>query len=313
MRPKNSPAMLNEEGATSEAQLLELLALRAAGLPPRMLLRLFLSDEAKPAELPLDLPTDINCYREMIERSLPLAEEELARCRQAGITLLPYFASDYPVALHALGGSRPVLLHAKGDLGLLQSPASILGIVGTRQPSPEGLAAAHRIAYEEAEKGRVILSGLAYGCDAAAHHGHSKRQGVPSPSSPRALTAHTPRHIKHSKIGSSSRVDLCSPNIRWPRPSTRTASSLVTACKPPSAPSFSSSNAVPKAARCTPCASPKSTTARSSHSLPTPTASPRWRGIGSSSNQGALSPGKSALYAEGNFRICAAKFLYIRK
>ena len=169
--------MLNEEGATSEAQLLELMALRAAGLPPRKLLRLFLSDEAKPAELPLDLPTDIDCYREMIERSLPLAEEELARCRQAGITLLPYFASDYPVALHALGGARPVLLHAKGDLGLLQSPASILGIVGTRQPSPEGLAAAHRIAYEEAEKGRVILSGLAYGCDAAAHHGALEATG----------------------------------------------------------------------------------------------------------------------------------------
>ena len=147
------------------------------GLPPGKLLRLFLSDEAKPAELPLDLPTDIDCYREMIERALPLAEEELARCRQAGITLLPYFASDYPIALRALGGSRPVLLHAKGDLGLLQSPASILGIVGTRQPSPEGLAAAHRIAYEEAEKGRVILSGLAYGCDAAAHHGALEATG----------------------------------------------------------------------------------------------------------------------------------------
>ena len=177
MRPKNSPAMLNVEGATSEAQLLELMALRAAGLPPRKLLRLFLSDEAKPAELPLDLPKDIDYYREMIERALPLAEEELARCRQAGITLLPYFASDYPVALHALGGSRPVLLHAKGDLGLLQSPASILGIVGTRQPSPEGLAAAHHIAYKEAEKGRVILSGLAYGCDTAAHHGALEATG----------------------------------------------------------------------------------------------------------------------------------------
>lgn len=169
--------MLNEEGATSEAQLLELLALRAAGLPPRKLLHLFLSDEAKPAELPLDLPKDIDCYREMIERALTLAEEELARCRQAGITLLPYFASDYPTALHALGGARPVLLYAKGNLGLLQSPTSILGIVGTRQPSPEGLAAAHRIAYEEAEKGRVILSGLAYGCDAAAHHGALEATG----------------------------------------------------------------------------------------------------------------------------------------
>ena len=169
--------MLNEEGATSEAQLLELMALRAAGLPPRKLLRLFLSDEAKPAELPLDLPTDIDCYREMIEQALPLAKEELARCRQGDITLLPYFASDYPPALQGLGGARPVLLYAKGELGLLQSPASILGIVGTRQPSPKGLAAAHRIAYEEAEKGRVILGGLAYGCDAAAHHGALEATG----------------------------------------------------------------------------------------------------------------------------------------
>ena len=206
--------MLNEEGATSEVQLLELMALRAAGLPPRKLLRLFLSDEAKPAELPLDLPTDIDCYRRMIERALPLAEEELARCRQAGITLLPYFASDYPVALHALGGSRPVLLHAKGDLGLLQSPASILGIVGTRQPSPEGLAAAHRIAYEEAEKGRVILSGLAYGCDAAAHHGALEATGRTIAIIATGLDRTHPGHIKHSKIGSSPRVDLCSPNIR---------------------------------------------------------------------------------------------------
>ena len=70
-----------------------------------------------------------------------------------------------------------MLLYAEGDLSLLQSPASILGIVGTRQPSPEGLAAAHRIAYEEAEKGRIILSGLAYGCDAAAHHGALEATG----------------------------------------------------------------------------------------------------------------------------------------
>ena len=143
--------MLNVEGATNEAQLLELMALRAVGLPPRKLLRLFLSDEAKPAELPLDLPTDIDCYRRMIERALPLAEEELARCRQAGITLLPYFASDYPVALHALGGSRPVLLHAKGDLGLLQSPASILGIEQHGACSAQGVKCRRVVAGEVGE------------------------------------------------------------------------------------------------------------------------------------------------------------------
>ena len=305
--------MLNEEGATSEAQLLELMALRAAGLPPRKLLRLFLSDEAKPAELPLDLPKDIDCYREMIERALPLAEEELARYRQAGITLLPYFANDYPKALHALGGARPVLLYAKGNLDLLQSPASILGIVGTRQPSPEGLAAAHRIAYEEAEKGRVILSGLAYGCDAAAHHGALEATGRTIAVIATGLDrAHPEAHqALQDRIIASGGLVLSEYPLATPVDTYR----LVARDRLQAALSAEllSSNAGQRAARCTPCASPKGTTARSSHVLPIPTASPRWRGIGSSSNQGALSPGKSALYAEGNFHICAAKFLYIRK
>ena len=143
--------MLNEEGATSEAQLLELLALRAAGLPPRKLLRLFLSDEAKPAELPLDLPKDIDCYREMIERALPLAEEELARCRQAGITLLPYFASDYPTALHALDERAPCCSMPRATW-VTSKPYLHPRHRRYTPAKSRGLAAAHHIAYEEAEK-----------------------------------------------------------------------------------------------------------------------------------------------------------------
>lgn len=157
----------------SEEQLLELLALRSSGIPSRQLLRLFSDNEATQPELPLGLPTGIECYRDIIERALPSAKEELARCLQSDTYLLPYFSPEYPEKLRALGGAQPSLLYARGNLQLLHSAPTHtpLAIIGTRQPSYEGLTEAYRIAREEAKQGAIILSGLAYGCDAAAHRG----------------------------------------------------------------------------------------------------------------------------------------------
>ena len=162
-----------QQNPDSEEQLLELLALRSSGIPSRQLLRLFSDNEATQPELPLDLPTGIECYRDIIERALPCAKEELARCLQSNTHLLPCFSPKYPEKLRSLGGAQPSLLYARGNLQLLHStPAhTLLAIIGTRQPSYEGLTAAYRIAREEAKQGAIILSGLAYGCDAAAHRG----------------------------------------------------------------------------------------------------------------------------------------------
>lgn len=153
-----------------EGKLLELLALRSVGIAPRKLLELFAPSEVHPLELPLGLPTGLDCYSDEIERALPQAEEELALCRQAGISILPFFSPSYPKALETLGRSRPVLLYALGRLELLDS-AERITIVGTRSPSPEGERAAYKLAYQRATKGETIISGLALGCDAAAHRG----------------------------------------------------------------------------------------------------------------------------------------------
>ena len=162
-----------QQKPNSEEQLLELLALRSSGIPSRQLLRLFSDNEATQPELPLGLPTGIECYQDIIERALLCAKEELARCLQSDTYLLPYFSPDYPEQLRVLGGAQPPLLYARGNLQLLHSaPAhATLAIIGTRQPSYEGLTAAYRIAREEAKQGAIILSGLAYVCDAAAHRG----------------------------------------------------------------------------------------------------------------------------------------------
>ena len=62
---------------------------------------------------------------------------------------------------------KPVYL--LGEAGLLSRP--IIGIVGSRHASPQGMADSFWFAKELARAGCVIVSGLAVGIDAAAHRG----------------------------------------------------------------------------------------------------------------------------------------------
>jgi DNA processing protein len=63
----------------------------------------------------------------------------------------------------------PILLFARGRLELLES--IMLGVVGTRRPTPYGLAATERLAADLAHAGLTIVSGMARGIDTAAHKG----------------------------------------------------------------------------------------------------------------------------------------------
>lgn len=53
-----------------------------------------------------------------------------------------------------------------------------VAIVGTRKPSVYGKEVAHRLAYELAQKGIIIVSGLALGIDAIAHKGALEAGGI---------------------------------------------------------------------------------------------------------------------------------------
>lgn len=69
----------------------------------------------------------------------------------------------------------PTLLYVHGDPDYLQQPQ--LAIVGSRNPTPSGLALAREFSSYLAEFGLTISSGLATGIDAAAHAGALDGQG----------------------------------------------------------------------------------------------------------------------------------------
>ncbi|OHC64160.1 MAG: DNA protecting protein DprA [Rhodocyclales bacterium GWA2_65_20] len=92
----------------------------------------------------------------------------LAWAQEAGNRIVTLADPDYPQALLATA-DPPVLLYAKGRTELLNRPA--LAIVGSRNATRQGEANATAFAAALSAAGLTIVSGLALGCDAAAHRG----------------------------------------------------------------------------------------------------------------------------------------------
>src|SRR2546425_11802298 len=73
----------------------------------------------------------------------------------------------YPALLGAIPAPPP--LFVRGEL--VDDDTLALAIVGSRRPTPYGLAVAERLASDLAARGVTIVSGLARGLDTAAHRG----------------------------------------------------------------------------------------------------------------------------------------------
>jgi DNA processing protein len=97
-----------------------------------------------------------------------LLEQTLAWLLEPGNSLLTLADSDFPRPLLEIA-DPPAMLFCKGRRELLGSPG--LGIVGSRNATPQGLRDAEAFAHALSDAGLTIVSGLALGIDAAAHRG----------------------------------------------------------------------------------------------------------------------------------------------
>lgn len=95
-------------------------------------------------------------------------ELEMERAEQFDATLIPPWDERFPARLREIY-DPPAFLWMRGNLRPDESP--MITIVGTRRCTDYGRAQAHHFASTLARRGFTIVSGLAYGIDAAAHKG----------------------------------------------------------------------------------------------------------------------------------------------
>lgn len=94
------------------------------------------------------------------------AEKEVEKTEKEGVTILSYLDTDYPQRLKELEDA-PTILFYKGNADL--NHHRIISLVGTRQATDYGRKVTEEIVSEIAKYNPLIISGLAYGIDIAAH------------------------------------------------------------------------------------------------------------------------------------------------
>lgn len=106
------------------------------------------------------------------------AEKEWKYCRKHDITAIASTDPDYPPLLREIP-DYPHVIYVKGDPKILA--ARTLSIVGTRDTTPYGQTMCHKLVEHLSERvpRLVVVSGLAFGIDAAAHRA-ALAAGIPT-------------------------------------------------------------------------------------------------------------------------------------
>lgn len=142
------------------------------GVTARKMLERFGSIEAVFAASVAELSAVPRVSDAQAERLLAVSLDEMAArleaLSDAGIDVLTWDDDDYPANLRAAADAPP-LLFVQG--ALLARDKDAVAIVGSREATPQALALAERLGYEMAQRGLVVVSGLALGIDTAAHRG----------------------------------------------------------------------------------------------------------------------------------------------
>lgn len=98
-----------------------------------------------------------------------------------GIGIFSYFDDCYPDILKQCTDENgkldpPILLYYRGNLDALKMPG--VAVIGTREPTENGIKAGLYFSEQFATKGYNIVSGLAIGCDTTGHKGALQAGGI---------------------------------------------------------------------------------------------------------------------------------------
>jgi DNA processing protein len=91
-------------------------------------------------------------------------QREIDRIRAAGVTVLTWHDSNYPMLLREVDDLPPIL-YARGPIGATKT----VTVLGTRKPTAYGREVAKHLSGELAEAGVTIVSGITRGVEGLAH------------------------------------------------------------------------------------------------------------------------------------------------
>jgi DNA processing protein len=103
------------------------------------------------------------------------AADQQQKMMDAGAQLISFHDPAYPAQLREIY-DPPLVLFAIGNGAFMTTHG--IAVVGTRRPTPYGLAAAERLSADLARAGLTIVSGMARGIDSAAHQAALRENGT---------------------------------------------------------------------------------------------------------------------------------------
>jgi DNA processing protein len=168
--PDSRAAALNEARVDVQTvvavSMLPVSRLRAAAAFQELRLGLSYGDPLEDVLAACGVPSD--AHGALIDEALRRAASALDAAAAANAEPITVLDGRYPPLLSCIRDPPPVLW-VRGCLECLTSPA--VAVVGSRAATPYALQVAGRLGHELAERGIVVVSGLARGVDSAAHNG----------------------------------------------------------------------------------------------------------------------------------------------
>lgn len=110
--------------------------------------------------------------RRFANKSLRRAEEIAHQSRDCDYQMLCFYDPDFPEPLRHIP-DPPAILYVQGRLPDFSAVPAI-AVIGKRRASIYGLQIAEKMGYSLSRAGVVVVSGMAIGCDSAAHLGALK-------------------------------------------------------------------------------------------------------------------------------------------